>query len=152
VRRDSGAPFLQVLAAEGVSILPVAVSLTHTEEWALALVVRRGGTASRGPSQPWRGSWWEPSGSWPEPSRFRLFPFRAHPGADAPVIEPATAWQWRPLSGCVQMGFRICLPGKCVSGRPLNRAATGSSERLGLIAERGQQASTKYDSAVIFPV
>jgi phosphopantetheine--protein transferase-like protein len=43
VRRDTGSPFLQVLAAQGVRIPPVAVSLTHSKEWALALVVRGAG-------------------------------------------------------------------------------------------------------------
>jgi phosphopantetheine--protein transferase-like protein len=41
-RRDTGSPFLRVLAADGVRIPPVGLSLTHSEEWALALVVRRG--------------------------------------------------------------------------------------------------------------
>ena len=40
VRRDTGSPFLQVLAPEGARMPPVAVSLTHTEDWALALVVK----------------------------------------------------------------------------------------------------------------
>jgi phosphopantetheine--protein transferase-like protein len=39
VRRETGSPCLQVLANEGARILPVALSLTHNADWALAIVV-----------------------------------------------------------------------------------------------------------------
>ena len=49
VRRDGGSPFLQVLTSAGASTPPVALSLTHTEEWALALVVRGGDPSPAAP-------------------------------------------------------------------------------------------------------
>jgi holo-[acyl-carrier protein] synthase len=39
VRASDGQPFLRVVADEGAQSLPVALSLTHCEDWALAIVV-----------------------------------------------------------------------------------------------------------------
>jgi len=39
VRREDNAPYLQVLAEDGIRVPKVALSLTHNADWALALVV-----------------------------------------------------------------------------------------------------------------
>jgi phosphopantetheine--protein transferase-like protein len=39
IRGEAGRPYLRVIAEDGTNIPPVALSLTHTEDWGLAIVV-----------------------------------------------------------------------------------------------------------------
>ena len=49
VRGEAGRPYLQVIAEDGTRTAPVALSLTHSEDWGLAIVVSE---AERTPLDP----------------------------------------------------------------------------------------------------